>query len=351
MTIYGQDMGKLISLAGQVETILSKDPHISNVINNTRVKASEINVRLNYKALAIHGLDPVRVLTTLKAAHLGVEATGIIYQRKEVPVIVNLTTGKRKDIGMIRRLPVAMSQGNMLPLGNIADIQVRHAPAMITRLNGQREITLIAEVEGNILKVIKDLTKKFKSINLPEGYQIVFSGQYPVLIQTAIDMFLALLWAVIIIYFIMAIQFNSWVQPVVILIAIPLTMVGAVIALFITAHGLDISVGMGVVTLAGIAVNNAIVLIDYANRYKTSDISMDEALLKAASVRLRPIVLTTFTTIAALLPVAIGTGMGSRIFQPFAITVIGGLIVNIGITLIIIPVLATILTRDYKLER
>jgi len=348
VTIYGQDMEKLIFLAREVESILSRTPNISNVINNTKVKTSQIDVRLKYKSLALYGLDPANVLTTLQAAYIGVEATRIIHQRAEVPVMVNLNTGQSRDLNMIRKLPVAISKGAMLPLENVADIQVHHAPAMITRLNGQREVTLIAEVEGNILKVIKILQKKFKDIHIPRGYQIVFSGQYPVIIQTAVDMLIAVFWAVVLIYFIMAIQFDSWAQPLVILIAIPLTMVGAIIALFVTTHGLDISVGMGVMTLAGIAVNNAIVLIDYANKYRTSHVSMDEALLKAVSVRLRPILLTTFTTVAALLPAAISISTGSRIFQPFAIAVIGGLIANVGVTLIIIPTLAIMFAGNHK---
>ena len=341
VTIYGPDMRKLISLAGKIEKILSRDPSISNVVNNTKVKASEIVVRLNYKDLALYGLTPRDVLATLKATYTGLEATRIIRQKEDISVMVRLDTGDRLDIEKVRNLPVVARHGATVPLEYVADIRIRHAPAAITRLNGQREVTLIAEVEGNIPNVVKRLAEKFRNISLPEGYWIEFSGQYGILIETAVEMLIAVSCAVVLIYFIMAMQFASWLQPLVILVTIPLAVVGAVIALFVTGQGLNISVGMGVVTLAGIAVNNAIVLLDYGNRRKRSGAGPEEALLSAASIRLRPILLTTFTTIAALFPTAVGTGVGSRIFQPFAITVIGGLVSVVFATLVVVPTIAS----------
>jgi len=345
VTIYGSDTEKLISLASQVEKILSADPGISNVVNNTKVKTSEIDVRLDYPRLALSGIEPVDVLAALQAAYIGVEATRIIRQKEEVFVIVRLDVGQTPGIETIRKLPITASGGAVLPLEDVAYIRVRHAPAAITRLNGQREVTLIAEVEGNIPTVASRVKKRLQAIILPKGYQIEISGQYRVLIETAMEMLLAVLCAVVLIYLIMAMQFGSWLQPLVILVTIPMALIGAIIALFVTGQGLDVSVGMGAVTLAGIAVNNAIVLIDYVNRQKASGADMEEALLSAVSVRLRPILLTSFTTIAALLPTAIGTTVGSRMFQPFAVTVIGGLLTAVFATLIIVPTLVSLISK------
>ena len=137
----------------------------------------------------------------------------------------------------------------------------------------------------------------------------------------------------------MAMQFKSLIQPLIILVTIPFSLVGAFILLFITRQGLNISVGMGVITLIGIAVNNAIVLVDYANRMVKLQMSGRDALLKAVSVRLRPIILTSATTIAALIPTAIGTTIGSHIFQAFSIAVIGGLAAGMFSTLVLVPIL------------
>jgi CzcA family heavy metal efflux pump len=339
VTIYGIDQNELTSLAGQVESILYTESAVANVVNNTKIKASQVDVRVDYARLALHRIEPSQVLATLQAALLGMEATRIVRQKENVGVWVKLDVGEGLDPDRVGQLPVMLPNGENVPLERVADVRVRQTPAAITRLNGEREITLIAEVEGNIPAVVSHLREKFQAIRLPEGYSIDFSGQYQVLVQTALELLFALAAAVILIYLIMLMQFGSWRQPLVIMGTIPLSLVGALLALFVTGQGLNVSVGMGAVTLVGIAVNNAIVLIDFVNRQTASKANTDQALLKAASVRLRPILLTTFTTFAALLPTAIGTTVGSQIFRPFAITVIGGLLSNLLASLIIIPTL------------
>jgi len=348
VTIYGVDLDELTSLASQVESILSTEPAVANVVNNTKVKASQVDVRVDYARLALHRIEPSEVLATLQAACLGMEATRIIRQKEDVAVWVKLDVGEGLDPDRVGRLPVMLPNGENIPLERVADVRVRQTPAAITRLNGQREITLVAEVEGNIPAVVSHLREKFQAITLPDGYSIDFSGQYKVLVQTALEMLFALAAAVILIYLIMMMQFGSWLQPLIIMGAIPLSLVGAFLALFVTGQGLDVSVGMGAVTLVGISVNNAIVLINFANRRVASTANTGEALLEAASVRLRPILLTTFTTFAALLPAAIGTTVGSQIFRPFAITVIGGLLSNLVASLIIVPTLLFTFSRKTR---
>ncbi len=340
VTIYGADMSKLISIANRVEGVLSREPGISNIVNNTKLRIPQVEVRIDYPSLAQYGVDVADIIATLKAARFGIEATHIIRQKEDITVLVKMDIGRAFDIDQIRQLPIETIHGGWLPLRQVAEVNVRHVPATITRLNGQREITLLAEVEGNIPSMVRDLRKKFQSIRLPEGYTIDFTGQYKVLIKTAAEMALTTLVAVILIYLIMVMQFRSWIQPLIILMTIPLSLVGALIGLFLTCQEIDVSVAMGAVTLVGVAVNNAILLIDFANREMASGKTGTDALLSAASVRLRPILLTTLTTIAALVPAAMGIGIGSRIFQPFAITVISGLTVGVVATLIVIPTIA-----------
>ena len=346
VTIYGSDMSKLISIANRVEDILSKEPGISNIVNNTKVKIPQVEVKIDYPSLAQYGVDVADILSTLKAARLGVEATHIIRQREDITVLVKMDVGRPFDVNRIRQLPIETMNGSWVPLERVARVDVRHRPAAITRLNGQREITLLAEVEGNIPGMVKDLQKRFQSITLPMGYSIDFTGQYKVLIETAIEMALAILAAIVLIYLIMVMQFGSWIQPFIILMTIPVSLVGALIGLFLTGQQIDVSVAMGTVTLVGVAVNNAILLIDFANREVASGKTIADALLSAASVRLRPILLTTLTTVAALLPAAMGMGVGSKIFQPFAITVISGLLTGIVATLIVIPTVTTIVMHQ-----
>ena len=345
VTIYGPDSNTLISLAGQVEGILSKEPGVHHVVNNSKVKAPQIEVHLDRAALARFGIAPEEVLLTLQAARFGVEATRIVRQKEDVAVMVKLDAKESwdRDLESLEGLPVSHGRETPIPLNRLADIQVRHIPAAITRLNGQREITLVAEVEGNIPAIVAGLRKKFQTLHLPQGYSLAFTGQYKILIETAVEMLLAVAAAVALIYLFLTMQFRSWRQPLVILATVPLALVGAFVALLLTGQGLDVSVGMGLVTLVGIVVNNAIVLMDYANHKSASGCGFEDSLCEAASFRLRPILLTTFTTIAALLPTAFRTSVGSRIFQPFAITVIGGLFMALWATLVIIPTFASAL--------
>ncbi len=349
VTVYGEDLGKLTELAGRVQTILEHDPAVANVVNNTKVRAGEVDVRLDRAALARHGARPDEVLAALRAARAGLEATTVVRQRESVGVWLRLPAGGGGEVGpqdggevdpeSLARLPVPLSRGALVPLGRLARIAVRPAPAEITRLNGEREITLVAEVEGSIPALVRRLRGRFEGLHLPAGYTVDFSGQYPVLIQTGEEMAGVLAGALALIYFILAVQLGSWLQPLAVLATVPLALAGALVALAATGRALDLSVGMGAVTLAGVAVNNAIVLVDFGNRRRAAGLGRRAALAEAASVRLRPILLTTATTVAALLPAAVGTTAGSPVFQPFAITVIGGLLAALGASLLLVPTL------------
>jgi len=346
VTIYGTDMKKLVSLAGRVEGVLLKDRAVSNVVNNTKVNSSEIDVRVNRAGLARYGASVEDVMLTLKAVRTGIEATRIVREKEDVTVLVTMDIEKPLLVEKLRHLPVVSRKGEIIPLVKVADVRVAHVPAAITRLNGQREITLLVEAGGSITSLVKRLKGAFQSIKLPVGYSIDFTGQYRVLLTMAVEMAFTVMAAIILIYLIMVMQFRTYLQPLMILLTIPLSLVGGLVALFITRQGVDVSVGMGAVTLVGIAVNNAIVLIDYANRRRAAGAGLEDALLQAASVRLRPILLTSFTTIFALMPVAIGVSTGSGVFRPFAITVIGGLVSGVFATLIVVPTLVVSFSRQ-----
>jgi multidrug efflux pump subunit AcrB len=277
-------------------------------------------------------------------------ATTIIRQRQQIQVLIKAATPQAASIDRLKKLAVVSHSGQIIPLQRLADIRVTHLPAAVTRLNGQREITILAEVNGSIPTAVRRLRHKFAAVSLPTGYSITFSGQYQVLRRTITDFALIGLAAIILIYLIMAMQFRSWLQPLIIMLTVPVALTGAVVLLVISGVGLDISVGMGALTLIGVAVNNAIVLLDYANRQAAAGRNMAEALQAAVAVRLRPIMMTAATTIFALIPVAVNPAVGSRIFQPFAITVIGGLLSATLATLVLVPTL-TEMTARRKLHR
>jgi CzcA family heavy metal efflux pump len=341
VTIYGTDTATLISLGSRVEDILAGDPAVTNVVNNAKVKSPALDVKIDHIKAAQYGVDIGNVLDTIQAAGLGVEATRIIRQKQDIAVLVKIDGYQMQTKAGLSNLPVITKDGDIIPLGKAADIETHYFPSSITRLNGRREITLLTDVSGSISSLVSRLRGKLAALKLPEGYSIEFTGRYKVLSKTINEMVFVLLAALLLIYLIMAIQFHSWLEPVVILFSVPLSLVGALILLFLTGCGFDVSVGAGAITLVGISVNNAIVLVDYFNRVRLGGKSIHESLSYACSIRLRPILMTALTTIFALIPIAVGTAGRSSVFQPFAITVIGGLITATFATLVVIPVLMT----------
>jgi CzcA family heavy metal efflux pump len=342
VTVYGPDMNQLVSLAGQAEKIMAEDAALANIINNTKIKSPQIIIKPNPVELARCGISPGDVFQTIQAARFGVEATTIIRQRQQVQVLVKDDSPSDATLEWLDGLAISTPSGQTVPLHRVASISINHLASAVTRLNGQREVTVLAEVNGSIPAAVDRLRQKFSAISLSSGYSIAFTGQYQVMQRTILDFVMIGLAAIMLIYMIMAIQFRSWMQPLIILVTIPVALVGAIVLLAITQVGLDISVGMGALTLVGIAVNNAIVLLDYANRQKAAGHTIFDSLQSAASVRLRPILMTATATVFALIPVAVNPAVGSRIFQPFAITVIGGLLSATVATLVLVPALATI---------
>jgi CzcA family heavy metal efflux pump len=342
VTVFGPDMDELARLAGQVQQAMARDPAVSSIVNNAATTAPQIDVRPDYAALARHGASAQDVFDTVRAARLGLEATRVLLDRQEVHLMVRVLEPAGLTVKTLGALRVNTAGGGAVPLDRLADVQVVHVPAEITRLNGQREVTLLADVSGSIPAAVSRLRTQFASIRLPAGYSIEFTGQYRLLMQTLVDMAFVVGAAVILIYFIIRMQLGSWVEPLIILVTVPFSLIGAVVALVLAHQALNVSVGMGVLTLTGIAVNNAIVLLDYANQTAREGVSRAEALLSAASVRLRPILMTALTTIIALVPVAFSPAVGSKLFQPFAFTVIGGLASATLASLVLVPTLASL---------
>ncbi|MDQ6950869.1 MAG: efflux RND transporter permease subunit [Mariprofundales bacterium] len=340
VTVYGGENGDILTrLANRVEAVLKKSPQLSNIINNNKIRSNQITVRLRPGALAQYGLTPMDVMNIVRAAGLGIQTTQIIHGQETIPVLLRLQGVDLKQPDKIAHIPVPLPNGEWIPLSKVADIIPAAVAASITRVNGQREITLLAEADGNILSVARQVGQQLATLKMPSGYSVAVSGQYQVLIHTAIEFLWVAVAAALLIYLIMVLQFGSWLQPLAILAAIPLALSGGLIALRLSGEGVDVSAGMGALTLIGIAVNNGIVLVDFANRRMQEGASSLIAWEQAISVRLRPVLLTAITTMASLLPIAIGWGGASEIFRPFAITVIGGLIAAMFGSLLILPIL------------
>ena len=261
---------------------------------------------------------------------------------------VRLTKEARENLADLQQLPLVVTdaQGHptTLPLGQIATIRQTLGPAQINHLDREPVVVVEANVQGRSLnEVTNDIKKQLASLQLPPGYRITQGGESRDQAEVFTRIFTALGIAMLLMYLILVMQFGSFLDPLAILISLPLSLIGVVLALLMTNDTLNIMSLIGVMLLMGIVAKNAILLIDFAKWARERGMSRRDALIEAGRIRLRPIIMTTLALIAGMLPVAIGHGEGADFRAPLGRAVIGGVITSTLLTLIVIPTIYEIL--------
>jgi len=238
----------------------------------------------------------------------------------------------------LKNLVLVSPIGTQFTLDQVADFHYTYGPVEIDRENQERRVSVTANVVGRDLNsVMRDIIKRVSKITLPEGYFIDYGGQYEQLKEMVTNLSFAFVLALLLVYMIMAAQFESLVHPFVVMFTIPLALIGVIFFLLISGKTLSVPSFMGVIMLAGIAVNNAIVMIDYVNQLRRRGLSRHEAILEGCSVRLRPVLITSFTTILGVLPMALSRSQGAEMRSPMAVAIMGGLLTSTFLTLFVIP--------------
>ncbi|GBE26469.1 nickel and cobalt resistance protein CnrA [bacterium BMS3Bbin03] len=340
ISIEGDNLDSLVILSKRVEKAADATPGIKRLINNAKFQVPQIEVVPRRPQLAYFGLTAEDVLGQMALAFRGQVVSYFIRGQAPVAIFLRLPKRERQNLTDLKTFPIQVGAHRTVPLNQLAAIGFQNTMPAITHLNSQREVTLVSGISGNIFAVIKKLKKNLSQIHFPTGYAYEIRGQYQTLLQSVRQFGVVILGAILLVYIILYLQFHSFWQPFVILLKIPLDFIGVFIALLLTRQALNLSVAIGLLTLVGVAVNNAIVLIDLANKLQETEKMLPrEALLEAVHIRTRPILMTGLTTIFGLLPAAIGMGIGSEIHQPFAITIIGGMITGIFFSLNVVPAL------------
>ncbi|HHY77152.1 MAG TPA: efflux RND transporter permease subunit, partial [Clostridiales bacterium] len=258
----------------------------------------------------------------------------------EIDIKVQYPENKINTLEKLRAVSLLSPLGIQVPLMDIAEIKVEQGPTSITRSDQERYVTVTADVFGRSSgDVNEELKRKLENYRLPDGYSIKFTGENEMMVEAFEDLTLALVLAIILVYMVMAVQFESLLHPFTIMFSVPVAYSGSILGLLITNKPLSVPAFIGVIMLAGIVVNNAIVLVDYINILKGRGMDTETAIIKAGPTRLRPILMTTLTTILALIPLALGIGEGAEAMAPMAIVVIFGLITSTLLTLLIVPVM------------
>jgi HAE1 family hydrophobic/amphiphilic exporter-1 len=306
----------------------------------------EIQILFDQERAATLGLSVRDIADRVVANVRGELATRYTWRDKKIDVLVRSVDTRKASIDEIRKLIVNPSSNRPVTLEAVADIRVARGPAEIRRVAQERVAIITANLAyGDLGAAAEAANAIIDRTVMPNGVTAMISGQNEEMQDSFRSMQFALALAIFLVYLVMASQFESLVHPFVILFTIPLALVGAVLALFITGTTVNVVAFIGVIMLAGIVVNNAIVLVDMINQLQAKGVEKITAITEAAKARLRPILMTTLTTALGLLPMAIGFGEGSEVRTPMAITVIGGLIVSTLLTLVVIPVVYSLMDR------
>jgi len=346
VVVYGYDLDVLQRVGDQVAARLQRDEGLRDV--DSSLKAGHPEIRINYDRERLHrlGLDPFAVAQQVREKVQGVDATQIQRADRRIALRLQLTEPDRESIDDLRDLNVNPALRPVVPLSAVADFVEAIGPSEIRRVDQQRAVVVSANLGAFDLGTAGErIGTAMRSLALPEEVRWEVAGQSQEMESSLASLRFALGLAVFLVYVIMASTFESLKHPLVILLSVPLATVGTVVGLGLFGHAVSVVVFIGVIVLAGVVVNNAIVLVDTINRLRADGSALDAAVRRAGRLRVRPILITTATTVLGLLPLAFGVGAGAEMQGPLAVTVIGGLLSSTLLTLVVVPVIYRLFDR------
>ena len=336
----GPDSRRLMAITSDFMEKLKKVPGAVDVGLSEQEPKDELKIELDRGLANSLGISVGDAAQALRVAFAGVEVGDWVDPTGESrDVAVRLHPDDRVDASNIERLPIAVSGSNMMvPLDQIATISMGKGPARIQHSDGKRMIAVSANAQGRSAgEVTTDAMKIAKLIEFPDGYGLELGGASREQKEVFSEMGIALVMGIALMYLVLVMQFGSFTAPLPVMLSLPLSLIGVVLALLATKGTLNLMSFIGVIMLMGLVAKNAILLLDCARKEEAKGVGREEALMHAGRVRLRPILMTTFALIAGMMPVAIGLGEGGEFYRPMAIAIIGGTITSTILTLLVVP--------------
>ncbi len=345
--VRGDDMGALQRLSDEIVSKVRQVPGAVDVDSTLEGGQPEMVAKVNRSMAADLGFDVATVASQLRGMVEGVVPTKLRDGEEEYDIRVRLAPEHRNDFGVISRTPLYSPRGIAVRTGDIVTMEPGVGPTNIEREQRRRQAKIGIELDGRALgDVTADLDIMMQSVAMPPNFEWGYAGDVEMMQESAAAMGLALLLAVAFIYIVLASQFESFAEPLLIMLSLPLAVVGALLGMLVTGNNLGMPAMIGMVMLMGLVTKNAILLVDLTNQYHREDgLSVRDAILKAGPVRLRPILMTTFAMILGMMPSAMATGDGSEFRAPISIATIGGLITSTALTLLVVPVSYLLLAR------
>lgn len=346
--LFGDNLDTLALKAAEIEKLIQNTIGVEDISIEKVTGLAQIQVEYDRQRLAQYGLSVADINRVLKAAFAG-SAAGVVFdEEKRFDLVVRLDKQHRQDISDVKNLTVALPDGRLIPLDQVASIGIKTGPAQVSRENTKRRLTIGFNVRGrDVESVVQEVQPVIdKNLSLPVGYYTTYGGQFENLIAARERLAIAVPVALLLIFVLLFFAFHSFKQSVLIYSAVPMAAIGGVVALWLRDMNFSISAGVGFIALFGVAVLNGIVLIAEFNRLEKEGVAdITERVLKGLKTRLRPVVMTAAVASLGFLPMALSTSAGAEVQKPLATVVIGGLITSTLLTLVVLPVLYILFTR------
>jgi len=350
LVIQGTSLDKLAEIAEQVERIVASTPGAADVTSSYEAGKPDAKIMVNRDKASDLGVSTSGIASTLQTMFNGTVVSSYKEGEDSYDVRLMLAPSDRASLTDVNNVYIASSnrdkngQAIMVPLSQVTKTEYATSPTQIKRYDRQPQITISANLDGKTLGDFnKELNKKLAEVKLPDGYKFVATGQTQNMNDAFTGIIMALAMAVLFIFFVLAAQFESYIDPFAIMLALPLAIIGAILGLLFMHSQLSMMSLIGIIMLMGLVTKNAILLIDFAKQRIAEGVERNQALVEAATVRMRPILMTTAAMIFGMLPLALGIGPGAETRAPMAHAIIGGLITSTMLTLVVVPVVYTLL--------
>ena len=344
VNISGPDYNMLSQIANDLTTQIAALEDASQVKNSLENSVPAVSVSVNETAAAQYGLTAAAIGGAVRNELTGSVATTMTLDGNDLDVVVQGSGGSGESLDALRSMPITAPTGGTVPLASVAEVSIQLSPQSIARQDQSRQVQITGDcLSGDTEAMNQAVQGVLDSYQTPDGYQAEINSAYTDMIENFRTLMLAMMVAVCLVYFILAAQFESFLMPVMVMLILPIALSGALFGLPLTGMDLSMIVLLALIMLVGTVVNSSIVLVDYINIRRERGQEKDEAIMEACPLRVRPIMMTTLTTVLALIPMAVGSGEGNEMLQPMGVVMISGMVISTVVTLLFTPVYYSLL--------
>jgi cobalt-zinc-cadmium resistance protein CzcA len=348
--LYGEDLDMLEKKANEIQDVMAKIPGVVDLSVFSETGEPQVRVIVDRDRCARYGLNVSDVQDAVQTQIGGQQFTTFLDGEKQFAVSVRLHANQRNDVGHIQDVAIDTPDGTRVPLSMVADVRISRGAAFVYREAGQRFIAIKFGVRGrDIGGTVNDAQKLVHDkVQLPAGYRVAFGGEFESMQRASARLAIILPLTIAMIFLVLFLLFGNASRSAIVIMNVPLSLSGAIFALYLTGFHLSVSAAVGFIALFGVAVQNGVIMVSYIDHLCLRDELLYDAVLDGASVRLRPVLMTAMLATIGLIPAAISTSIGSDVQKPLAIAIIGGLVMDVVIgTLFVLPVLYMLVARRY----